>query len=146
MSDTCEQPKAVRVHVASSDVPTSTSQRKLLHVSYNTVVLTAANPYQQIVGLSKERAFWTVTAGGKDATLPTCDFTLCDKEAEAAKQAGTAESGSVISGKFIPGNVVGYTIHQQFGLEAVWIAAIGAKAADGTAFPIYVGIAEYIEV
>ncbi len=137
--------QAVHVHIKSSEVPfVAATRRQVLHVSYTTVVLTAANPYSQLVGLARNRKLFVIVAGGANATAPTCDFVICDKEAEANKQSGAAESGSAISGQFLPGNIIGYTEHKQYGVEQAWIAAVGSKAADGTAFPIYVGVAEYM--
>jgi hypothetical protein len=132
--------EAVHVHLASSDVPVgqAPAHRKIVTV-FRTIVLTADNPYEQAVNENPSRYCWTMTGGQASATLAANDLAVGTNQGDIQQLAGKAEA-LVVPGMFVPAQTLGYKEQIFFGVNPVWIVALGASPT----YPMYIGIADHV--
>lgn len=131
--------EAVKVHVASSDVPMGGTPRRQVVTIFRTIVLTADNPWSELVPQNPNRHSWQFTAGQQNATVAANDVVIGSNQGDIKQAAATAEALNM-AGKFIPAATLGYTSPQFYGSNAVWIAVLGASPT----YPMYIGVADHV--
>lgn len=134
-----EETPAVKVHMVRSDVQIGQAPPRKIITIYKTIVLTAANPYEQLVNYNPNRHAFQITGGQAGATLAANDVAIGSNQGDIQQLAGKAEP-LVIPGKFIPAQTLGYTSQEFHGANPVWIVALGASPT----YPMYIGVADHV--
>jgi hypothetical protein len=131
----------VPVHIASAAYGTVPGQAKRRCVAiYKTVILTADNPWEQIVNENPNRYCFTVVAGQTNGAALASDLLIGSNQGDIARYALSAEAAGALPGTFLPAKVVGVAPVPFHGQNATWIAALQASPS----FPLYVGITDFV--
>lgn len=136
------EPVPVPVHILSAEAGLQLGgmpRRPHIVTIYRTIVLTADNPWSELVPQNHQRHSWQFTGGQGSATLAANDVLIGANQGDIMQAAAKAETLN-LPGKFVPANTLGYTSPMFYGHNAVWIAVLGASPT----YPMYIGVADHV--
>jgi hypothetical protein len=129
----------VQVHVTSATPGVMSGKVRRIVTIYKTLVLTADNPYDQVVNENVDRYCWTLLGGQQAATAAANDLVVGANQGDVQGLSGKAEA-LILPGAFIPAKIIGVSPVVFHGSNAAWVAALGVSPT----YPMYLGIADHV--